>query len=278
MHDVTAPSRDGAGPFTLREAAAVLGISLNTLRRRIASGQIQAEQVQRPQGFVWQVYVDGVAPQEDGADGTVQQDRPGTVPQDGAGTVLHPPTAIMQAEAMAAYTRSILEPLVRLVAEQEGTIRAQAETIGTLNERAAGLERENGRQAAQLLAQAQTIERLTAPAPPERPGAPESEPEVPESRIPPSSPFPAPIEPSKNATPWWQRWRSWLAAGLIVAVVGSVSCQAKTSPTYHLLGCQRAMYSFDFIVKNLTEHGATLDINDLDGTLVNLLAIAEKSC
>jgi hypothetical protein len=39
---------------------------------------------------------------------------------------------LARAEAMAAYTRSILEPLVTRLAEQEATIRGQAETIGTL--------------------------------------------------------------------------------------------------------------------------------------------------
>ncbi len=50
----------------------------------------------------------------------------------------HVPIArdLMRAEAMAAYTRSLLEPLVARLAEQEGVIR--------------DLERENGRQGAEL--------------------------------------------------------------------------------------------------------------------------------
>ena len=106
--------QDRPGPFTLREGAATLGISLNTLRRRIAAGQIRAERVERPQGFMWQVYLDGaVEPSQDRANGTVHQDRPGTVQQ--------PPTApsIVQAEAMAAYTRSVLEPLVMALERSE---------------------------------------------------------------------------------------------------------------------------------------------------------------
>jgi hypothetical protein len=119
--------QDRPGPFTLREGAAALGVSLNTLRRRIAAGQVRAERVERAQGFVWQVYPDGAAPSRDGARETVQRDRPGTVQQ--APT---PPTALAQAEAMAAYTRSLLEPLVAHVGELEGTVRDQAETIGRL--------------------------------------------------------------------------------------------------------------------------------------------------
>ena len=36
----------------------------------------------------------------------------------------------MRAEAMSAYTRSLLEPLVVLVQQQGTTIREQAETLG----------------------------------------------------------------------------------------------------------------------------------------------------
>jgi excisionase family DNA binding protein len=54
-----APSQHPATAFTLQEAAAILGVSLNTLRRRIDAGQVRAERVERPQGHVWRVYLDG---------------------------------------------------------------------------------------------------------------------------------------------------------------------------------------------------------------------------
>jgi len=142
MQDRAAPSQDPSTPFTLRAAAEVLGISLNTLRRRIAAGQVKAERVERPQGFVWQVYLDGAAPsQVNGSDGTVQRD--------GAGTVQQPPTDIMRAEAMAAYTRSLLEPLVAHAAELEGAVRE--------------LERENGRLVAELAAAQAQIDTHRTP-------------------------------------------------------------------------------------------------------------------
>jgi hypothetical protein len=124
--------QDRSAPFTLREAAEALGISLNTLRRRIAAGDIRAEKADRPQGFVWQVYLDGsmegaTAPFQDRANGTVHQDGPGPVQAERFAV-----PAIAQAEAMAAYTRSLLEPLVAHVGELETTIREQAETIGAL--------------------------------------------------------------------------------------------------------------------------------------------------
>src|SRR5215217_7666079 len=103
------PSQHGPTVFALREAAAALGISRNTLRRRIAAGQIRAEQVQRPQGFVWQVYLDGLHGSHQGSNGTVQPDDPWTVPE--GSTVTPPPSNgpgsdLMRAEAMATYTRS----------------------------------------------------------------------------------------------------------------------------------------------------------------------------
>jgi hypothetical protein len=159
MQDQPAPFQDGATPFTLREAAEVLGISLNTLRRRIAAGQVQAERVQRPQGHVWQIYLHGADTQEHRASSTVQQD--------GAGTVQQPPQALAQAEAMAAYTRSILEPLVVRMAEQEGTIREQAETIGRQSERVAELESRNGHLSAELIVERQAKSTLTASTAPQ---------------------------------------------------------------------------------------------------------------
>jgi hypothetical protein len=113
----------------MQDAAAILGISLNTLRRRIDAGQVKAEQVQRPQGYVWRVYLDSVqqhppeAPAQH-ADSTLHQDAASTLPQ--------PPTGLAQAEAMAAYTRSVLEPLVQALEHANGQIAWQAEAIGTL--------------------------------------------------------------------------------------------------------------------------------------------------
>jgi hypothetical protein len=191
MLDSAGPSQDGPTVFALREAAAALGISRNTLRRRIAAGQIRAEQVERPQGFVWQVYLDGPHGSGHGSNGTVQRDSLGTVQE---GSTLIPPTSVaggadlMRAEAMAAYTRSLLEPLVARMAEQEVTIRDQAETIG--------------RQAAELDA----LRAQTTPAGQETASGSESTPE-------------APVR-------WWRSWGIYgvvglvLLAGVILRVLG----------------------------------------------------------
>jgi len=138
MHDAAAPSRDRPAAFTLRQAAVVLGISLNTLRKRIADGQIQAERVERPQGHVWRVYVDGADRSIDPPDGTVQQDGAdrsidppdGTVQQDGADRSVEPPTDLMRAEAMAAYTRSLLEPITAALERSQGEVAELRERVG----------------------------------------------------------------------------------------------------------------------------------------------------
>jgi excisionase family DNA binding protein len=46
----------GSG-VSVEEAAHLLGISTNTVRRRIKQGSLQAERVSRPQGYVYRVYL-----------------------------------------------------------------------------------------------------------------------------------------------------------------------------------------------------------------------------
>lgn len=120
MHGAAASSEHPPPAFTLQEAAAALGISLNTLRRRIEAGQVRAERAERPQGHVWRVYLDGG--QHAGQEAA--QEAPSTMQQ--------PPGDVLRAEAMATYTRSLLEPLVERLAEQERIIRDQAEALGGL--------------------------------------------------------------------------------------------------------------------------------------------------
>jgi excisionase family DNA binding protein len=59
---------------------------------------------------------------------------------------------------------------------------------------------------------ARMLEERLALAPPQAPVEARTVPEPPDSTTEPSA-------------PWWRRWRAWLAAGLVVAVVGSASCQ-----------------------------------------------------
>jgi hypothetical protein len=138
---MTAGSIEGAAAgYSLQDAAAVLGVSVNTLRKRIRTGQVSAERIERPQGYVWQVYIDGLQPPGQPADHPASQEAPSRLQQ--------PPQVMMQAEAMAAYTRSLLEPMVALVEQQQTVIAEQAETIGALRAQVSTLEARTASQSA----------------------------------------------------------------------------------------------------------------------------------
>ncbi len=184
-----APSRHPATSCTLQEAAAVLGVSLNTLRRKIRSGEVAAERVRRPQGYVWRVEL----PEDQPAG----QQSAGTLPLEAPGTLQQQAPDLQRAEAMASYSRALLEPLVARLAEQEQIIREQAEDLGRLR-----AELEHAREGPTARHQTATDARGTAegPDPPSEPPEPPSAP----------SPAPAPIPPQPNGgSPWWRRW--WVA-------------------------------------------------------------------
>lgn len=151
MTEQSAPCRDGAAAFTLRSAAAELGISLNTLRRRIASGQIAAERIHRPQGHVWAVYLHPPGTQEHRADGTV--------PRDGATVHSAPAPADAMVSLIQTTIATVLGPLVAELAASRQTIERQAEQL-------VGAAETIGRQSAELEAARATIATLTAPGSP----------------------------------------------------------------------------------------------------------------
>lgn len=50
---------------TIREAAEILGVSVDTVRRRLRGGMLEGERVETPQGYVWYVEIpDGVSPEQ----------------------------------------------------------------------------------------------------------------------------------------------------------------------------------------------------------------------
>src|SRR3954469_3061621 len=124
MQDATVGSQDApiAG-YSLQEAAAMLGIGVNTLRRKITAGQIQAERVQRPQGYVWRVHLDDRHPPSQPTNHPTEQEAPRSLPQ--------PPTPLAQAEALASLIQATLTPIIApLVAEvtaSRQTIERQSE-------------------------------------------------------------------------------------------------------------------------------------------------------
>lgn len=127
-------------PMSVAHAARMSGRSEKTIRRWIASGKLVAQKI------------DGAfaLDQADLARLVGDLSSPGV--DTGGDTDVHPQTDmrldILRAEAMAAYTRSLLEPLVEHVAALEGTVRGQAETIG--------------RQAAELGSYASAVVALSA--------------------------------------------------------------------------------------------------------------------
>jgi excisionase family DNA binding protein len=117
-------------PVTIEQAAAILGVSASTIRRRIRAGTLRVEETRRPQGVVWLVHLPpGAAPVAE----------PATVATDPVTTTVTAPTPA--ADAMVALIQATLAPvLAPIVAElaatrqageaKDATIRNQAETIG----------------------------------------------------------------------------------------------------------------------------------------------------
>ncbi len=119
----------------------MLGISVNTLRRRITEGQVRGERVRRPQGYVWRVYLDDEHPPEQEAPSRLQQ----------------PATPLAQAEALATLIQATLTPIIApLVAEQAAlrqTVERQAGEVADLRE-------ERGRLTAELEAERSARQQL----------------------------------------------------------------------------------------------------------------------
>jgi excisionase family DNA binding protein len=185
MQDATAGSQDApVAGYSLHEAAAVLGVGVNTLRRRIAAGRIRAEQVQRPQGYVWRVYLDDRHPPTQPADDPPIQEATGSLP--------HPPAVPAQAEAMVSLIQTtigtVLGPLVGQLDAQRQTIERQA---GELRE----MEREAGRLMAELAA-----ERAKSPLVARR-----------EAHF---------AEPTQE--PFAVRWRRWAWAAVLISAILAV--------------------------------------------------------
>lgn len=111
------------------EAAAVLGVSVATVRRRIRDGSLRAEPVHRPQGIAYAVLLP--------IDHATDHERSSTDQQVGATARLNQsPTPA--ADAVAAMIQATLTPIIApLVAQLDAhrqTVERQAEEIATLRE------------------------------------------------------------------------------------------------------------------------------------------------
>jgi excisionase family DNA binding protein len=117
-HDVT--SRYA----TVREAAEIMGVSSETIRRMIRDGRLRGQKVHRPQGTAFLVEMSDVT-----VEATPDAARDVTAGRHNVtdGASLSP--ALLAAEAWA---RGVVEPLTRTIVEQQHQLVTQAETIGTL--------------------------------------------------------------------------------------------------------------------------------------------------
>ena len=188
--DMTAQDRPDFVPVA--EAARVLGISTATVKRRIAAGTLEAEQLARPQGIEYRVRLGpDVPPPLSDVPGPFSERSPlEPVPLTAAlGVTSH--------ELSSAITAAVAPLAARLIV-QDATI---AEQVAAIRE----LERENGRLAAEMAALRTARETSHVSVPPE----------------PVPDPFPVPNPPSPNVGPRGRasRWRRWWLA-LAGAVVG----------------------------------------------------------
>jgi len=126
-------------PVTIEQAAAILGVSATTIRRRIRAGTLQVTETRRPQGVVWLVHL---------PPGTMSTADVTTA--DTATVTTTPSTPAAPADAIATMIQATLTPIFApLVAELAASRQAngaltdqllnQAETIGELRAENAAL-------------------------------------------------------------------------------------------------------------------------------------------
>jgi len=127
------PQDDGG--LTVAQAAGQLGVSPDSVRRRLKVGELVGHRRQTKHGPAWCIHPDELPGSREG-----WQDGPATLMQgsaEGSATVAQGSaddvgdarpsedatgTSLMQAEAMAAYTRSVLEPMVAAMERAQGRI------------------------------------------------------------------------------------------------------------------------------------------------------------
>jgi len=131
-----------AGTFqrvTVAEAAAILGISPATVRRKLKAGELTGERVIRPQGSAFVVLLprDASAAPDDASDtrhDSWRVERSNASPDSAQGA---------QETALAAWVVTLMAPLAEANRRQLETLERQAEQLAVLRE-------ERGRQSAEL--------------------------------------------------------------------------------------------------------------------------------
>jgi len=164
--------------FTIAEAAPLLGVSVDTVRRRLKRGEIEARQVHTQHGPTWEVCL-----------GTVQGVPAGEPGQDAQGATEGP----AMLEALRLIGR--LQEENRDLAGQLGYVRAQ---LAAAEDRVRALEAPRLPQDAP-----ESSVALNLGAQPDEPTTEPSEPL--------STRVPAPIPPGQNGSSWWRRWWAVIA-------------------------------------------------------------------
>ena len=133
-------------PVTIEQAAAILGVSGSTIRRRIRAGALQVEETRRPQGVVWLVHL---------PPGTVPAAETATVDTIPVTTTAAAPTA--QAEAMAALIHATLTPIIAPLMAEQAALR---QTVERQADQLVGQAERLGRQGAELERATSTVVAL----------------------------------------------------------------------------------------------------------------------
>ena len=264
------PSRsdqDRSAFVSVAEAARRLGVSTATVKRRIRDGTLEAEPLSRPQGIEYRVRLPrDVTPPltEPASDVTGPLSHETPPPGECSDSEPAPLTgsAHVTTQDVSAAITAAVAPLAERLAVQDATIARQAEAIERQAGEIAELRENRGRLTAELTAARDQLAALaTSPQPVDASTAPASPPPAPEA-----------------SAPWWKRWRSWLAVGLVVAVVGSASCQASAS-TKHAGLCTSARATMDFWANALKGQPLPLDDAQDDWAVIeSAVRTAERTC
>jgi hypothetical protein len=237
-HDTTPDATDDAehdGTWAiLAEAASLLGCSVDTVRRRIRR-RIRRRELH--------------AVQDAGRHGPTWR------------VLLTVTPSILPTPSSTPSVNGATPSTTPSTGEEGAALLEALRTLDAMRQENRDLAGQVGYLQARVQMHEATIRTLQAPAvspaPVEAPGAPEE---------------PA---PTTNApVPWYRRWRSWLAAGLVVAVVGSASCQASASMKHPGL-CTSARATMDFWANVI---GTQPPPDPVWPAIQSAINVAEKAC
>ena len=149
------PSTSQAG-VSIHEAAVLLGVSPNTVRRWCAMGRLRSERVKRPQGESIRVYLDDAVRQ------VPTEVPPVEVPRDvPPGASEQVPTGPDRSEALLAWTSSLLVPIAAELGEARQMLERQAGQLVEKEREIGAIREERGRLTAELERAASTVAALS---------------------------------------------------------------------------------------------------------------------